>query len=150
MILKEVFSMNRINVICLGVRNMEKSVKFYRDGLGFNTQEKENNPAVIFFNNYGSKLELYPLELLAQDANTAPPQTDTYFSGVTLAYNVKTKAEVLEVVEVARKAGAKILKEPQDVFWGGFHAYFSDLDGYCWEVVWGPNFEFDENDMLKL
>ncbi|KAA6326926.1 hypothetical protein EZS27_024027 [termite gut metagenome] len=57
--------MNRINVICLGVRNMEKSIRFYRNGLGFQTNEKEDNPKVIFFNTSGTKFELYPLELLA-------------------------------------------------------------------------------------
>ena len=46
--------------------------------------------------------------------------------------------------------GGKIVKEPQDVFWGGYHAYFSDSDGYYWEVSWGPNFQFDENGLLKF
>lgn len=142
--------MNRMNIICLGVRNMETAVKFYRDGLGFQTKEKENNPAVIFFNTSGTKLELYPLDLLAKDITVTPKEISTGFSGFTLAYNVKSKEEVFEVIELARKAGAKIVKEPQDVFWGGFHAYFSDLDGYYWEVAWGPQFEFDEQDMLKL
>ena len=68
----------------------------------------------------------------------------------TLAYNAKTKEEVREVIELARKAGETIVKEPQDVFWGGFHAYFSDPDGYYWEVAWGPDFEFDDNDMIKM
>ena len=59
--------MNKITCICLGVRNMEESIKFYRDGLGFETDEKSNNPAVIFFNTFGTKFELYPLDLLAKD-----------------------------------------------------------------------------------
>lgn len=143
--------MNRLNIICLGVRNMEKAVKFYRDGLGFKTDEKSNNPEVVFFSTSGTKLELYPLELLAKDINKDnPPEISSGFSGITLAYNAKTKQEVREVIELARKAGANIVKEPQDVFWGGFHAYFSDPDGYYWEVAWGPNFEFDDNDMIKM
>jgi len=130
---------------------MEKAITFYRDGLGFKTDEKSNNPAVVFFSTSGTKLELYPLELLAQDiSNDNPPAISSGFGGITLAYNAKTKEEVQEVIELARKAGATIVKEPQDVFWGGFHAYFSDLDGYYWEVAWGPDFEFDENDMLKM
>ena len=68
--------------------------------------------------------------------------------GVTLALNVKSKNEVDEVIELARKAGATIVKEPQDVFQGGYHAYFADPDGYYFEVAWSPNFKFDENDML--
>lgn len=145
------FEMNRMNIICLGVRNMEKSIKFYRDGLGFKTNEKGNNPDVIFFNASGTKLELYPLTLLAKDINEKnPPEIANGFGGITLAYNAKSKAEVCGIVELARKAGAKIEKEPQDVFWGGYHAYFSDPDGYYWEVAWGPNFTFDGSDMLEL
>ena len=124
--------MNRINIICLGVKDMEKAIRFYRDGLGFQTKEKSNTPDVIFFSTSGTKLELYPLDLLAKDINKDnPPETGTGFAGITLAYNAKSKEEVVEVVELARKAGATIVKEPQDVFWGGFHAYFADLDGYC-------------------
>lgn len=143
--------MNRMNIICLGVRNMEKAVVFYRDVLGFETNEKENNPKVIFFNTSGTKLELYPVDLLAEDISKEnPPKFETGFGGITLAYNAKKKEEVDAIVELARKAGAEIVKEPQEVFWGGYHAYFSDLDGYYWEVAWGPDFEFDEQDMLKL
>jgi len=130
---------------------MEKAVVFYRDVLGFETNEKENNPKVIFFNTSGTKLELYPIDLLAEDISKEnPPKFGTGFGGITLAYNAKKKEEVDSIVELARKAGAKIVKEPQEVFWGGYHAYFSDLDGYYWEVAWGPDFEFDEQDMLKL
>lgn len=143
--------MNRINIICLGVRDMERSISFYRDGLGFKTDEKGNNPDVIFFDNSGTKLELYPLKLLAEDVDSEnPPQICEGFSGITLAYNAKTKEEVHQIIELARNAGAKIHKEPQDVFWGGYHGYFSDPDGYFWEVAWGPNFIFDDNDMIQV
>lgn len=143
--------MNRINIICLGVRNMQKALHFYRDGLGFRTNETGDNPDVVFFSTPGTKLELYPLDLLAKDINPDnPPTPGTGFGGITLAYNAKTKEEVFTVIELARKAGATIVKEPQDVFWGGFHAYFADLDGYYWEVAWAPAFDFDDNDMLTL
>ncbi len=143
--------LNRMNIVCLGVKDMEKSIQFYRDGLGFKTDEKDNNPKVIFFNTSGTKLELFPVELLAQDINkNSPPKKTNGFSGITLAYNAKSKKEVVEVIEQARKAGATIEKEPQEVFWGGYHGYFSDPDGYYWEVAWGPNFTFDENDMLEF
>ena len=143
--------MNRMNIICLGVRNMEEATRFYREGLGFQTDEKDNNPKIIFFNTYGTKLELYPIELLAKDINEDnPPKITDGFAGITLAYNAKSKEEVNKIIELARKAGAKIVKEPQDVFWGGYHGYFSDPDGYFWEVAWGPNFTFDENNMLEF
>lgn len=141
--------MNKITCICLGVRNMEKSIQFYRDKLGFLTEEKNDNPTVVFFNTPGTKFELFPLELLAQDiSKDAPTEICSGFGGFTLAYNVKQKEDVEKVIEVVRSAGAKIVKEPQDVFWGGYHAYFADMDGYYWEVVWGPDFKFDENGML--
>lgn len=143
--------MNRMNIICLGVRNMEKATRFYREGLGFQTDEKDNNPEIIFFNTSGTKLELYPIELLAKDIDEDnPPKITDGFAGITLAYNAKSKEEVNEIIELARKAGAQIIKEPQDVFWGGYHGYFSDPDGYYWEVAWGPNFTFDENNMLEF
>jgi hypothetical protein len=65
-----------------------------------------------------------------------------------LAYNVERKEEVDEVIALARSAGARIVKEPRDVFWGGYHAYFADPDGYYWEVAWGPMFRFDDKGML--
>jgi len=128
---------------------MEKSIKFYRDDLGFVTEEKADNPKVVFFNTPGTKFELYPLDLLAEDISQEnPPKIEHGFAGITLAYNVEHKEDVEKVIELARKAGAKIVKEPQDVFWGGYHAYFADLDGYYWEVAWGPDFKFDDNGML--
>ncbi len=143
--------MNRINIICLGVSSMERSIRFYRDGMGFHTDEKGNDPEVIFFDTAGTKLELYPLGLLAKDINNdEPPAIGRGFGGITLAYNAKSKEEVCELIEQARRAGAVIAKEPQDVSWGGFHAYFADPDGYYWEVAWGPRDEFDANDMLIL
>lgn len=143
--------MNRINIVCLGVTDMERSIRFYKDGLDFKTYENSYNPDVIFFDTEGSKFELYPLHLLAEDISPeAPPPNKAGFSGITLAYNAKTKEEVDDVIDLARNAGAKIVKEPQEVFWGGYHAYFSDPDGYYWEVAWGPNFEYDKDNMLIL
>lgn len=141
--------MNKITCICLGVRDMKQSVQFYRDGLGFQTDETEESPRVIFFNTPGTKFELYPLSLLAEDISSEnPPPLGMGFAGITLTYNVKTKDEVNEIIEITRTAGAAIVKEPQDVFWGGYHAYFSDPDGYYWEVAWGPMFNYDDQGML--
>lgn len=87
--------MNKITCICLGVRNMEQSIKFYRDELGFETDEKRNNPDVIFFNTPGTKFELYPLELLSKDISEEnTPQISNGFAGITLAYNVEHKEDV--------------------------------------------------------
>ena len=142
--------MNKITCICLGVKNMEKAIKFYRDGLGYKTNCKENNPPVCFFDTPGTKFELYPLNLLVKDIDESSLKIGSGFSGITLAYNVEKKEDVDKVIELVRNAGGKIIKEPQNVFWGGYHAYFSDLDNYFWEVVWGPDFQFDENGLLKF
>jgi catechol 2,3-dioxygenase-like lactoylglutathione lyase family enzyme len=79
--------MNRINIICLGVKDMEKSIRFYKDGLGFETKETSYNPPVIFFNTAsGLKFELFPIDQLAKDINSESPiPVTTGFSGVTLA-----------------------------------------------------------------
>ena len=143
--------MNRINIICLGVKDMAASIRFYRDGLGFQTKEEGKNPAVLFFDTPGTKFELYPLQKLAEDINAEnPPAPGSGFAGITLAYNVKSREEVHSIIQLARDAGADILKQPQDVFWGGYHAYFADPDGYCWEVAWNPFAEFDGQDHLIL
>lgn len=141
--------MNKITCICLGVRNMERSVRFYRDQLGFRTDCTEARPRVCFFDTPGTKFELYPLELLAEDIDPeSPPAIGKGFTGITLAYNVDSRDKVDEVIELVRKAGGTIAKEPQEVFWGGYHAYFADPDGYYWEVAWGPDFRYDEKGLL--
>ncbi|MFN7250452.1 MAG: VOC family protein [Anaerobacillus sp.] len=143
--------MNRINIITLGVNNIEKSLHFYRDGLGFQTSVDEENPSIVFFTNRGTRLALYPRVELAKDINEeAPPEEGNGFSGITLAYNAKSEAEVNEIIQKAEIAGGKIVKKPQRVFWGGYSGYFTDPDGYYWEVAYGENWEFDENDMLVI
>ncbi|WP_404451378.1 VOC family protein [Virgibacillus necropolis] len=142
--------MNRLNLLTLGVEDIGKSLKFYRDGLGFGTSENSESPVVVFFNNAGTKLALYPINELAKDINKNEPPVKGNFSGITLAYNAKTAEEVDEVMEQAKKAGATIVKPPERVFWGGYSGYFADPDGYHWEVAFGDNWEFDENDMLII
>lgn len=143
--------MNKITCVCLGVRDMEKAIRFYRDGLGYKTDCKENNPPVCFFDTPGTKFELYPLDLLAKDISESdPPQIGNGFGGITLAYNVENREDVDQVLELVRKAGGTIIKEAQEVFWGGYHGYFADPDGYYWEVAWGSDFKYDENGLLEF
>ncbi|MCW1929000.1 VOC family protein [Bhargavaea beijingensis] len=142
--------MNRINLLTLGVSNMTASLRFYRDGLGFETSVTEDNPGIVFFKNGGTRLALYPLEELEKDIDAAGPQTKSGFSGMTIAYNAKSEEEVDAVMEQACQAGGKVLKKPERVFWGGYSGYFSDPDGYVWEVAYGPNWQFDEQDMLII
>lgn len=143
--------MNRINLITLGVRDMAKSLAFFR-AIGFQTQTTETNPAIVFFNNEGSKLELFPLVELAKDINAEqPPEISPGgFSGMTIACNMRSRAEVDATLQKAVAAGATIAKQPQQLSWGGYGGYFIDLDGYYWEIAYGPNWEFDEQNMLII
>ncbi len=127
----------RISIITLGVSDMRRSVEFYRDGLGLPLND-ENTESIAFFQLRGTWLALYPLEALAEDAGVSVERSG--FSGVTLAHNVRTREEVDAVLEVAVAAGADLVKPAQDAFWGGYSGYFSDPEGYLWEVAWNPYF----------
>jgi catechol 2,3-dioxygenase-like lactoylglutathione lyase family enzyme len=138
----------RINMITLGVADLRRSIRFYRDGLRFRTEAKDTDD-IAFFAATGSLLGLYPLDKLAEDIGPhVKPRKG--FSGITLIHNVRTKKEVAETLAFAEKAGAKIEKPAQDTFWGGHSGYFSDPDGYYWEVAWAPNFKLDESGMLEM
>ena len=129
----------RISIVTLGVSDMERSVRFYRDGLGLPTDYSSGN--VAFFQTAGTWLGLYPRESLAQDATV--PSEGHGFTGVTLAHNVRSRPEVDATLAEAEAAGATIVKPAQDVFWGGYSGYFADPDGHLWEVAWNPNFEIE-------
>lgn len=139
----------RITIITLGVADLERSVRFYRDGLGFPTSHKDGEP-IAFFNTDGARLALYPLDKLAEDISPSVPRTKGPFSGVTLAHNTRTKEEVAAVLALAEAAGGVIVKPAQDVFWGGHSGYFSDPDGYYWEVAWAPMFQFAADGSLLI
>jgi len=146
--------MNRVNLICLGVRNMEKSLAFYKN-IGFKTYERDNAPDIVFFDNQGSKLELYPLEKLAKDIDAENPPALSApgpgkFNGITLACNMKSEAEVDAMLKTVEKHGGKVVKPAQKVFWGGYSGYFHDPDGYYWEVAYADVWKFDENEMLII
>ena len=118
----------RISIITLGVTDMQRSVKFYRDGLGLPLVD-ENTESIAFFQNRGTWLALYPREALAADVGIASEGSG--FSGVTLAHNVRTREEVDSLLDVAVTAGATLVKPAQDTFWGGYSGYFSDLKVFC-------------------
>jgi len=116
----------------------------------FETTVSEENPSVVFFNCRGTKLSLYPLEELAKDIGE-PEQTNANgFTGITLAYNAKSHEEVETVLKMSVAAGGKVIKHAQNTFWGGYSGYFTDPDGYYWEVAYADFWQFDENDMLII
>jgi catechol 2,3-dioxygenase-like lactoylglutathione lyase family enzyme len=128
--------MPRISMITLGVSDISRSLAFYRDGLGFPTHNYESGDDHVMFRLYGTWLGLYPRDKLAEDVSV--PCEGTGFRGVTLAHNVSSKLGVDRVFQEAVAAGALPVKPPQDVFWGGYSAYFADPDGHLWEVAWNP------------
>ena len=93
-------------------------------------------------------LGLYPRNLLAEDAMANPKGSG--FSGVALAQNVTSKSEVDSALQTAVKAGAKLLKPAQEVFWGGYSGYFADPDGHIWEVAYNPHWQLDAQGRVVL
>lgn len=136
-----------LHLITLGVRDFERAVKFYRDGLGFPLSERSQDD-VAFFQLGGVVLSLYPWDKLAEDALLTAEGAG--FAGVTLAYNARSREEVEAILAQAERAGGRIVKPAQPVFWGGYHGYFADPDSHLWEVAWNPFFEFDERGIVKL
>jgi catechol 2,3-dioxygenase-like lactoylglutathione lyase family enzyme len=126
----------KISIVTLGVLDFAKSLAFYRDGLGFAAPNYKEGGDHVLFRLEGTWLSLYPRDKLAEDATV--PNDGGGFSGITLAHNVKSKVDADAVFAHAVSAGAKPVKKPQDVFWGGYSGYFADPDGYLWEVAYNP------------
>ncbi len=136
----------RLSIVTLGVADLERSRRFYEDGLGW--KRGNSGEEIVFFQVGGAVLALYPRAALAADARVAEPGAG--FDGVTLAYCTRTREEVDEVVEVARDAGATVLLSPEDAFWGGYHGYFADPDGHAWEIAWAPFWPLAEDGSVSL
>ncbi|WP_437574159.1 VOC family protein [Sorangium sp. So ce887] len=131
----------RITVITLGVDDLEVSLRFYREGLGFQTEgivgkEFEYGAVVFIQLQPGLRLALWPRASIAHDTGLSVGRASP--TEMTLGHNVTSKAEVDSVMAKARAAGAAIIKAAHDTFWGGYSGYFQDPDGHLWEVVWNP------------
>ena len=132
----------RITVITIGVDDLERSLKFYRDGLGLPTEgiigKEFEYGAVAFFDlQSGLKLAIWPRADIAHDA--AVSKTPRSPTECTIGHNVGSKQEVDAVMEQAKRAGARIVKPAGKTFWGGYAGYFQDPDDHLWEVVWNPD-----------
>jgi catechol 2,3-dioxygenase-like lactoylglutathione lyase family enzyme len=133
----------RIGMITVGVDDLEASLKFYRDGLGLQTEcivgtEFEHGAIVVFDLQHGVKLALFARPDLAHDADiTTSGRSPTEF---TLGHNVGSESEVDAVMRQAIAAGARLVKPAQKTFWGGYAGYFQDPDDHLWEVLFNPAF----------
>ena len=136
----------RISIITLGVDNLNISREFY-ECLGWR-RSMANTEGIVFFQTGGMALALFPRGELAKDANI-PPEGHG-FSGMTLAYNTRSREEVDSLFAQAQAAGARILKPGQEASWGGYSGYFSDPDGFLWEVAWNPYFSMAPDGSLRL
>src|SRR5262245_43231891 len=132
----------RLSIVTLGVADLARARRFYCEGLGWKASSASQD-AIVFIDAGGVVLALFNRDALAEDAQLdASPAAS--FSGITLAHNVRTKQAVDAALAAAVKAGAKLLKPGQDVFWGGYSGYFADPDGHAWEVAWNPFFPMDK------
>lgn len=136
----------RISVITLGVKDIKASSEFYQK-LGWKPSSASNE-MITFFQSGGMVLSLYPENLLAEDALTSPEGKG--FRGVTLSQIVPTKEAVNQVIKQAVKAGGKLVKEAQDVFWGGYSGYFADPSGHLWEIAWNPHWPLATDGSVQL
>ena len=136
-----------IKVITLAVEDLERSLAFYRDGMGLETEgiigtEFEYGAVVFFHLRSGLILALWPKASLSVEANI--PLSEIHPGGITLANNVRSKAEVDDVMAQAARAGATISDPARDRFFGGYSGYFQDPDGHIWEIIWNPGLEPEE------
>jgi catechol 2,3-dioxygenase-like lactoylglutathione lyase family enzyme len=137
----------RITILTLGVDDLERSLAFYRDGLGLPTEgivgQEFEYGAVAFFNlQNGLMLALWPRTSIVRD--TGLPAQPPSATEITIGHNVNSKEEVDAVLEQARRAGATVVKEAGETFYGGYAAYFQDPDGHLWDVVWTPQMVVSE------
>lgn len=137
----------RISIVTIGVDDLERSRRFYRDALGW-PESSAGNEAIAFFRTRGVVLALFPRAEAAADANL--PVGRSGYGGITLAHNVATPEAVDATLDEVVRAGATLLKPATDASWGGRSGYFADPDGYPWEVAWAPGFKLGPDGGIEL
>ena len=135
----------RVSLITLGVRDLARARRFY-EALGWTTRAKPDDD-VVFFQAGGLVVALWGRDKLAADSAV---EDNGGWGGVTLAYNCRTPDEVDAVMEEARAAGAAIVREAGDTFWGGYSGCFHDPEGHPWEVAYNPRWEIAPDGSVRL
>ncbi len=139
----------RLSMITLGVMNLERSVAFYENVVGWKAAPAPSG--IAFFDLGGIVFSLYPHVDLAKDMNaSADDSGDIAYQGFALAYNVRSKDEVDVIFSRLMDNGATIIKEPEEVFWGGYSGYFSDPDGHSWEVAYNPHWAIQKDGRVSM
>lgn len=130
----------RISFVTLGVSDLQRSARFYREVLKL--PQRDTPPTVCFFEMGSTWLALYPRELLAEDAEVSAEGSG--FAGFTIAHNVRSEPEVdallAQVAEQSAEYGCRVVRAGRTADWGGYTGYFADPDGFLWEVAWNPAF----------
>lgn len=139
----------RVSLITLGVADLDRSRRFYERGLGWQMTEMVEGQVVFYQLSNGLALGLFGRADLIKDG-LFEDDTGASFAGLTLAYNTRSEEEVDQVMAQAEKAGAKIQKPAEKVFWGGYSGYFRDPDGHAWEVAFNPFWEIDDKGNLHI
>jgi uncharacterized protein len=135
----------RISLITLGVRDLARARAFY-ESLGWSTRAKPGDD-VVFFQAGGMVLALWDRASLAEDCGV---EDGGGWGGITPAHNVRSPEEVDAVIEEARAAGAEIVREPAETFWGGYSAAFTDPDGHPWEIAHNPRWTLHDDGSIEL
>lgn len=131
----------RLTIVGLGVTDLKALTAFYEESFGWKKMDTSNE-YITFFQLNGLLLSLYPKEKLAEDAGVTPEGSG--FRAFSLAYNTRTKEEVDTLIQLLESRGVKIVKRPEEVFWGGYSSYVSDPDGNLWEIAYNPYLPIDE------
>jgi catechol 2,3-dioxygenase-like lactoylglutathione lyase family enzyme len=126
----------RLSLVTLGVRDLERATRFYRDVLKL--PMLPSPPGISFFELGKTWLSLYPRDELAADAQV--PDDGRGFQGFTLAHNLRSAEEVDALFAEVERGGARAVKRPQRAEWGGYSSYFADPEGFLWELAWNPHF----------
>lgn len=139
----------RLSMIALGVRDLQKSIAFYEDVIGW--RAAPGPPGIAFFDLNGLVFSLYPIDELAKDMGDDPPHGDELVSqGFALAHNARGRDDVDAIFARLRSNGVNIVKDPEEAFWGGYSGYFSDPDGHRWEIAYNPFWPIDDDGRIDM
>ncbi|MBV6644219.1 MAG: VOC family protein [Cyclobacteriaceae bacterium] len=130
----------RLTIVGLGVQDLKESTRFYEEDFGWSKLDSSND-TITFFQLNGILLSLYSKEKLAEDATVSAEGSG--FNSFTLAYNTRSKGEVDHLIQELESRGVRIVKRPEEVFWGGYSGYVADPDGHLWEIAFNPYLPLD-------